>query len=278
MCGTIMENYICTTCGHQFAESEGPPPRCPICEDDRQYVNPRGQSWTTLEELAREHHNLFRLLEPGLTGICTEPKFAIGQRTLLVQASKGNVLWDCVSLIDEVTIQAVDDLGGISCLAMSHPHLVGSMVEWSRAFGNAPIYLHAGHRPWIQRPDPAIQFWEGETFELKEGPVLYRCGGHFEGSTVLLWPEGAEGRGALLSGDTMYVAPDRKHVSFMYSYPNFIPLPAPVVDRMVEVVMPLRFDRIYGHFFDLEIESDAKRAVHRSAERYKQAIGPAFRS
>lgn len=268
-----MHNYICVTCGHQFAESEQPPERCPICEDDRQFVNPRGQSWTTLDELAREHHNVFTPLEPGLIGIGTEPRFAIGQRALLVQAPGGNVLWDCVSFIDDATIEEVERLGGLSSLAMSHPHLVGSMVEWSHAFGDAPIHLHADHRPWIQRTDPVIQFWEGQTFELKEGPVPYRCGGHFPGSTVLLWPEGAEGRGALLSGDTMYVAPDRKHVSFMYSYPNFIPLPAPVVDHIVEVVVPLSFDRIYGHFFDLEIESDAKRVVQRSAERYRRAIG-----
>ena len=101
-----MQNYICITCGHQFAESEAPPANCPICEDDRQYVNPRGQSWTTLGELARGHHNLVKLLEPGLTGIVTEPRFAIGQRALLLQTPKGNVLWDCISLIDEATIQA----------------------------------------------------------------------------------------------------------------------------------------------------------------------------
>jgi glyoxylase-like metal-dependent hydrolase (beta-lactamase superfamily II) len=268
-----MRNYICTTCGHQFAESEEPPQHCPICEDERQFVNPRGQSWTTLGELAREHHNVFRPLEPGLTGIGTEPRFAIGQRALLVQAPNGNVLWDCLSLIDQATIEAVKNLGGISSLSMSHPHLFGSMVEWSRAFGNAPIYLHVDHRPWVQRSDPVIQFWEGETLELEEGLTLHRCGGHFEGSTVLLWPDGAEGLGVLLSGDTLYVAPDRRHVSFMYSYPNFIPLQATAVDRIVESVMPLRFDRIYGHFFDLEIGADARRVVQISAERYKRAIG-----
>ena len=268
-----MKNYSCTTCGHQFAESKEPPRRCPICEDDRQFVNPQGQSWTTLDELARGHHNLVKSLETGLTGIGTEPKFAIGQRALLVQASKGNVLWDCVSLIDDATIKAIEVLGGISVLAMSHPHLFGSMVEWSRAFGDAPIYLHADHKPWVQRPDPVIEFWDGEFLELNEGVSLHRCGGHFEGSSVLLWPDGADGKGALLSGDTMYVAPDRKHISFMYSYPNFIPLPALTVDRIVNTVMPLRFDRIYGHFFGLEIEADAKRVVQRSVERYKRAIG-----
>ena len=268
-----MQNYICITCGHQFAESREPPSLCPICEDDRQYVNPAGQTWTTLDELSRGHHNLVKRLEKGLTEIGTEPKFAIGQRALLVQAPVGNVLWDCVSLIDDATIQAIEVLGGISSLAMSHPHLFGSMVDWSRAFGNAPIYLHADHKPWVQRSDPVIQFWEGETLELKEGVSLHRCGGHFEGSTVLLWPEGAEGRGVLLSGDTIFVAPDRRHVSFMYSYPNFIPLSASTVDSIVNKVMPLRFDRIYGHFSGLEIEADAKSVVQRSAERYKQAIG-----
>ena len=266
-------NYICVTCGHQYPESQEPPSRCPICEDERQFVNPEGQSWTTLDELAREHHNVVKSLEPGLTGIGTEPKFAIGQRALLVQTSKGNVLWDCVSLIDDATIEAIRALGGISSLAMSHPHLFGSMVEWSHALGNAPIHLHADHRQWVQRPDPVIEFWEGEIRELDEGLTLHRCGGHFKGSSVLLWPDGAKGLGVLLSGDTMYVAPDRRHVSFMYSYPNFIPLAASTVDRIVETVKPLRFDRIYGHFFGLVIETDAKGAVQRSAERYKKAIG-----
>lgn len=268
-----MPNYICVTCGNQYAAAEQPPPHCFICEDERQYVNPEGQTWITVEALQREHRNVIRSLEPRLFGIGTEPKFAIGQRALLVQASKGNVLWDCVSLIDDATIEAIQALGGISSLAMSHPHLFGSMVEWSHAFGNAPIHLHIDHRQWVQRPDPVIHFWEGEFLELDEGLTLHRCGGHFEGSTVLLWPDGAEGLGVLLSGDTMYVAPDRRHVSFMYSYPNFIPLSASTVDSIVDKVMPLRFDRIYGHFFGLEIEADAKSVVQRSAERYKQAIG-----
>lgn len=269
----MMANYICIICGHQHAESEAPPDRCQICEDDRQYVNPLGQSWTTIDELASDHRNVFRPLETGLTGISTEPKFAISQRSLLVQGPKGNVLWDCVSLIDDASIEAVMKLGGISSLAMSHPHLVGSMVEWSHAFDNAPIHLHADHKPWIQRPDAVIEYWDGESLDLEEGLKLQRCGGHFDGSTVLLWPDGAGGKGALLVGDTMFVAPDRQHVSFMYSFPNYIPLPAQTVDRIVESVMSLDFDRIYGHFYNLEIDRDAKRVIQTSAERYKKAIG-----
>ncbi len=270
---TNMPNYICTNCGNQYGASEEPPLHCLICEDEREFVNPEGQSWTTLDEVKREHRNVLSTMEPGLSAIETEPKFAIGQRALLVQASKGNVLWDCVSLIDNETVEAIQALGGISALAMSHPHMFGSMVDWSHAFGDAPIYLHTDYQQWIQRPDPVIEFWDGEDRNLAEGPTLHRCGGHFKGSTVLLWPEGAEGRGVLLSSDGVQVAKDRRHVSFMYSYPNYIPLAATMVDRIVDKVLQLKFDRIYSAFHYLEIEADAKEAVQRSADRYKQAIG-----
>lgn len=267
-----MPNYICTTCGNEYAASEQPPRHCPICEDERQYVNPAGQSWTTLEAIQKEHHNQIRTLEPGLLEIGTMPKFGIGQRALLVQTPKGNTLWDCVSLIDTATVTAIEALGGISALAMSHPHMFGSMVEWSHAFGNAPIYLHTDFQAWVQRPDPVIKFWEGDELELPNGLKLYRCGGHFSGSTVLLWPGGAEGRGTLLSSDTLHVCPDQRHVSFMYSYPNHIPLAVSDVEAVFRTVNPLKFDRMHSSFYNLTIATDAQGAVHRSVERYKRML------
>ncbi len=118
------------------------------------------------------------------------PGFAIGQRALLVRTPNGNVLWDCISLLDEDTVEAVQKLGGISAIAVSHPHTVGSLVEWSHAFDYAPIYWHADNRRWVMRPDRAFEFWEGETCPLMDGITLVRCGGHFEGSTVLHWAAG----------------------------------------------------------------------------------------
>lgn len=268
-----MPNYICVQCGNQFGASERVPDRCPICEDPRQYVNPNGQTWTTVDAMQQDYHNVLGQLEPGLTEIGTAPKFGIGQRALLVQTPKGNVLWDCLSLIDDATVEAIGALGGIAALAMSHPHMFGSMVQWSHAFGNAPIYLHADFEAWVQRPDPVIRFWQGERHDLDAGPSLIRCGGHFTGSTVLLWQQGAEGRGVLLTSDTLHVTPDRRHVGFMYSYPNYIPLSPTAVDQVVNTVMPLAFDRIYSHFYHLVIEADGKEAVRRSAERHKQAVG-----
>jgi glyoxylase-like metal-dependent hydrolase (beta-lactamase superfamily II) len=265
-----MISYICITCGTQYAETDGAPARCIICDEERQYVNAKGQMWTTLPELRKTHRNRIATEEPGLSGIGTEPSFAIGQRALLVQ--KQGVLWDCISLLDDATIEAVRALGGIRAIAISHPHFYSSMVEWSRAFGGAPIYLHAADRQWVMRPDPAIHFWDGETTALGGGLTLIRCGGHFAGSTALHWAGGAEGRGALLTGDTLQVVSDRRYVSFLYSYPNLIPLPAAAIERIVRSVEPFAFERIYGGWFERVVAPDAKGAVARSAERYLRAI------
>jgi glyoxylase-like metal-dependent hydrolase (beta-lactamase superfamily II) len=224
--------------------------------------------------LQKDHQNQVEDIEPGLTGIGTTPAFAIGQRALLVQTPQGNILWDCVSLFDEATAEAIRSRGGIQAIAVSHPHLVGSLVEWSRAFGDAPIYWHADNREWAMRSDPAYIFWEGETQQLWDGLKLVRCGGHFPGSSVLHWPGGAEARGALLTGDTIQVASDRRYVSFMYSYPNMLPLNAHAVGHIVQSVEPLAFDRIYGGWWHSIVATDARAVVKRSAERYIKAISP----
>lgn len=266
-----MPNFICVTCGAQFAATGEPPDKCDICEDERQFVGWRGQQWTTLAELRQSHQSVVRLEEPGLYGIGMEPSFAIGQRALLVMHTEGNVLWDCIPLLDEAVIERIRGIGGISAIAISHPHYYSSMVEWNRAF-DCPIYLHAADRQWIMRPDAAIEFWDGETKEIGTGLTLIRCGGHFEGGTVLHWTEGANGKGVILSGDILQVVQDRRWVSFMYSYPNLIPLPASTVRRIAAAVEPYKFDRIYGAWWGKVIAMDAKSAVRRSAERYIQRI------
>lgn len=268
-----MPNYICPTCGTQYAESEQPPTVCAICDDDRQYLKVTGQQWTTMERLRLTNRNSIRFEEPGLIGVGVDPPFAIGQRALLVRMPTGNVLWDCIPLLDPALVEMVKALGGISAIAISHPHYYSSMIEWSRAFGDVPIYLHAADQQWVMRPDRAVNFWEGETKPLDEGLTLVRCGGHFAGGMVLHWQGGAGGKGALLTGDIIQVVADRKHVSFMYSYPNYVPLSAAAVERIIQAVAPFEYDRVYGAFWDTVIGQDGKYAVARSAERYRRAIG-----
>ena len=268
-----MPNFICSACGTQFAESAAAPARCPVCDEERQYIPETGQSWTTLETMRVTRRNAFRLHEPGLFGIGTEPAFAIGQRALLVRGADGNVLWDCVSFIDDATVEIVRALGGVRAIAISHPHYYSSMVEWSRAFGGAPIHLHAADREWVMRPDASIRYWEGDRLTIAEGLTLVHCGGHFAGGTVAHWNAGAAGQGVLLTGDVVQVGPDRRSVSFMYSYPNYIPLGAPDVERITRAVEPLAFDRLYGAWWDRHIDRGAKEAFTRSVERYLARIG-----
>jgi hypothetical protein len=262
-----MENFICVQCGTQFPETVKPPLHCPICEDERQFVRHGGQEWTIVERLAADHRNRFEEEAPQLLGIGTEPEFAIGQRALLVQSPAGNLLWDCITLLDDKTIAEVNGRGGIRAIAISHPHYYTTMVEWAQRF-DAQILLHTADRKWVMRESPRIQFWEGTTLPLWDDLTLINCGGHFEGGTVLHWAAGANGKGALLTGDIIQVVQDRRYVSFMRSYPNLIPLGPAAIGRILETIEPFAFKQIYGAWWNASVLSNAKDAVRRSAERY----------
>jgi hypothetical protein len=263
-----MEAFICATCGTQYPPADDPPDGCPICLDERQYVGHEGQRWTTMAELARDHGNRTEALEPGLLGIGTEPSFAIGQRALLVDG----LLWDCITLLDDATVAAVESSGRIGTIAISHPHYYSGMVEWAERF-DARVLLHEADREWVMRPSERIEFWSGERRQVSDALELVRLGGHFDGGTVCVWRAGAGGKGALLSGDIVQVVSDRDWVSFMYSYPNLIPLPAREVTRIRGVVETLRFDRVYGAWWERVVAQDAKAKVLRSADRYVSALG-----
>src|SRR5437660_9727113 len=135
------------------------------------------------------------------------------------------------------------------------------------------MLLHSADREWVMRKSARIQFWEGGTLPLWDNLTLIKCGGHFEGGTVLHWSAGADGRGALLTGDIIQVVQDRRYVSFMRSYPNLIPLGRAAINRILETIEPFSFEQIYGAWWKTNVLSDAKAAVRRSEERYLHAIG-----
>jgi glyoxylase-like metal-dependent hydrolase (beta-lactamase superfamily II) len=265
--------FICRTCGVQYAPSDSPPSRCPICEDERQYVGWNGQQWTTLDELVVEgRRNTIDELEPGLLQIATRPPIAIGQRALIAQTPAGNVMWDCITLVDDESISAVRARGGLSAIAISHPHFYASMAAWSAAFDHCPVYIHSADAEWVQYLTPGLRLWQGETQQILPGVTLINTGGHFEGSVALHWADGFEGRGLLLVGDSLTVVMDRRYVSFMYSYPNLIPLSADSVRRIAASVRPFAFERIYGAWDGRRVISAGKESVERSAERYIRFI------
>jgi hypothetical protein len=258
--------WICATCGVQQADTPEAPSVCAICTDERQYVGWGGQRWTTMGALADDHAVVVREEEPGLFGIGLEPAFAIGQRALLVCTDHGNVMWDCVSLLDQEARARIAGLGGISAICMSHPHFYAANVEFADAF-DARILIPRADQQWVQRPSERIEYFDDEA-EPVPGLTLARIGGHFDGAAVLHWPAGSEGRGALLTGDTITVVPDRDWVSFMWSYPNHIPLDEATVLDIARRAEQFRFDRVYGGWWGRVVMGDGAAAVRRSADRY----------
>ncbi|GLY32272.1 hypothetical protein [Kineosporia sp. NBRC 101731] len=268
-----MTTWICSTCGLEHPDTEHPPETCAICEDERQYVPDSGQSWTTHRALAEAGHRVsVQELEPDLYAVRCSPRFAIGQRGLLLRTPQGNLLWEPPGVFDAAAVAAIQDLGGAAVITASHPHLVGASVSYSHALGDVPVLVAEADRAWVRRPDPVVQFWGG-TREVLPGVKLLECGGHFAGSAVAHWAAGAQGRGVLLTGDTIFVGGDRASVSAMRSYVNLIPLPAPAIRRIRETVAPYAFDRLYGGFDHAVIDTGAHRVVVDSLTRYLGWIG-----
>ncbi|WP_240361749.1 hypothetical protein [Streptomyces sp. MBT27] len=88
------------------------------------------------------------------------------------------MLWDCVGYLDDDLATRVQELGGISAIAISHPHFYGAMTEWARAF-DAPVYIHEADREWVGRTVPLIEYWTGDTRQIAPGMTLIKAGTHF---------------------------------------------------------------------------------------------------
>jgi hypothetical protein len=263
-----MTYWVCATCGVQHDDTPDPPAGCEICLDERQYVPVGGQRWTTLDELAEQGHAVkTRALEADLLGVGVEPKVAIGQRSLVVRTAAGGVLWDPTGFVDAGGVAAVRGFTDVRAIAASHPHFFGVAGEWSERLGGIPVYVPEADAHWVRRHDVRMELWRVRV-ELLPGVTLVQCGGHFPGSCVVHWRDGADGSGALLTGDTISVVSDRRYVTFMRSYPNQIPLGEPQVRGILRALDGLPYHRLYGGWWDSAVMRDAQRAVERSVQRY----------
>lgn len=255
---------LCKACGTSY-ETEGThPDHCKICEDERQYVPATGQEWIDLAPLLAGHSNKWKQHQANLFSIQTVPEFAIGQRAFIVRTPEGNILWDCIATLDDATKALIASLGGLKAIAISHPHYYTTMQEWAAEF-NAPLYLHASDREWIMRDSPWITLWEGDTLKLTAEVSVIRLGGHFAGGSVLHWARDA---GVLLCGDILQVTPGADAVSFMWSYPNMLPLPAATVSDITRRLGNVKFTKLHGAFEDKDIPENAADIVRRSGEKY----------
>ena len=255
---------LCATCAVEYGEPALEV--CPICADERQWVPADGQRWTDLDELRAAGQSLhWSDPEPGRAAIVTAPAVGIGQTAQLVTTPQGSLLWDPPGYIDDATVARILERGPVLAVAASHPHMFGVQVAWGRAL-DAPVLVCAGDEQWLGRRPEHLELYR-DTREIAPGLTLHRLGGHFAGSAVAHWAEGADGRGVVLCGDTVFPNPDRASVGFMRSYPNKIPLSGAVVRRIADRLATLDFDRIVGNFGNT-IEDGAREVVLRSAERH----------
>lgn len=260
------ELKICITCGTQYSSSSGHPEICIICADDRQYIPEQGQGWITPEQLSLKHAVRIGKLQDNLFEFDISPGFAIGQRALLILSDNGNILWDCIPLLDAGLSSFIKSMGGLKAIAFSHPHYYSNMNFWAETFG-CPVYIHENDSRWIVDRGSRVQLWGGADKELWDGMRIINTGGHFPGSCILHVPQLSE-KGSVFCGDTFVISPDKKHVAIMYSYPNRIPLPLKEVQRINELMDRLEFDSMYSFLQYLNLRGNAKEVFKESMKKY----------
>lgn len=266
--------WLCATCGVEYEPAPRPPEHCPICEDERQYVPATGQRWTTIGELRRAGHTIdVSPVADDLWGLTAVPQVGIGQQAMLIKTPAGNVMFEVPGYIDEVAVETVRALGGINAIVASHPHMYGVQSAWSQAFNDAPIWVAGADAQWLGYRPAAVRVWS-EPFDVAPGVRLDQVGGHFPGSTIALWADGADGAGVLFAGDAIFPVADG-NATFLRSYPNQIPLSAAVVRRMADHVAGYEFAVLYNNF-GASIDRDARRVVQFSARRYIEWVSGTY--
>jgi glyoxylase-like metal-dependent hydrolase (beta-lactamase superfamily II) len=169
----------------------------PSAQDPRQFVPATGQTWTSLSASQGLQKNIFEThdLDPRIHFITTKPipaadlpasttpatrQLGIGQRAILIQTPRGNVLWDLVAFIDTDTVSFINKLGGLDAIVISHPHFYTTHLEWARIF-QCPVYVASDDVEWLDRADDfdgsLVLWWEEKLFiadTMMSVPVSFR--------------------------------------------------------------------------------------------------------
>ncbi|KAF2234465.1 hypothetical protein EV356DRAFT_151623 [Viridothelium virens] len=262
---------VCKACATQFdIPVTKPLSNCKICDDPRQFVPPQGQEWTSLRQLKHEGYtNKWQqdAVDKRVWSIWTEPKFGIGQRAILLETEQGNVLWDCIALLDKPTVDFIASRGGLQAICISHPHYYTAHLDWARTF-DCPVFIAVEDEQWCCRADRdgRRRLITSDVENIHDGVTAVKLGGHFPGSLVLHWEK------KLFIADTFVTVPSGLyHVdrpsgttsfSFMWSIPNMIPLPPSAMHAMWKMLKSLDFDSTHGAFVGMDIRSnDVKKRV-----------------
>jgi hypothetical protein len=263
----MQQSKICATCGTYYS-AQASYDICPICADDRQYIPEGGQRWTTPQDLTSRHSIRTHQLHEKVYELEIAPAFAITQRAFLILSPQGNILWDCIPLLNDPIVEFIKAHGGLRAIAFSHPHYYSNMHDWAETF-DCPVYIHTKDEQWIFGKGDRVELWDGAEKTLWDGMRLINIGGHFPGSSILHVPSLSK-EGTVFCGDTLVIAPNKKHIAVMYSYPNRMPLPHGEVRRIKQQMAAIPFDMLFSFMRDLNLAEDAREVFDRSMDRYLQ--------
>ncbi|HJP63491.1 MAG TPA: hypothetical protein VJ844_08625 [Mucilaginibacter sp.] len=262
---------ICTACGTKYPANKPVPEFCTICIDDRQYIPESGQDWTDAATLSQEHTVKITEISESLFELIVKPKFAIGQRAFLVLSPGGNILWDCIPLLTPEVVGFIQSKGGLKAIVFSHPHYYSNMDDWADKFG-CPVYIHEKDSKWIMIKGKHIELWTGYEKEFWDDIRAINIDGHFPGSCLLHVPAPSP-KGVLFVGDSLYVAPSKRHVAVMHSYPNQILLPKQEFLSVFDKTKDIEFDAMYGAFEGQTLTGNAREIFQASMQRYLDSYG-----
>lgn len=260
-------HVLCAGCGVESPVADGV---CPICADERQYLPPDGvQRWTSIADEAVNGARIELVeREPGLWGLRQIAGVGIGQQAKILVTPAGGVMVDVPAFIDDAAVAAVREIGGVSHIIASHPHMYGVQSLWAAAF-EATVWIAAADEAWLRVRPHRVRVVDGDAVVVP-GVHVSTPGGHFPGSLVV-HAAGADGAGILLAGDTIFPTPDG-WVTFLRSFPNRLPMSAAVVRRVARHVTDrFRFARLYNNF-EAVVSADADQVVLRSADRYARWV------
>jgi hypothetical protein len=218
-----------------------------------------------------------------LWSITTTPKFAIGQRAILILSPHGNVLWDCLTLLDDATIALIKAQGGLKAIVISHPHYYAAHLAWASVF-ECPVYVSGEDEGWVQRVDrwDLRRLLPTEPTSIVKGITAITTGGHFPGSLVLhAESSNANEKPRLFIADTFVTVPSALYAknrpagttsyAFMWSIPNMIPLPPGEMQKMWKALEGWEFGSTHGAFVGLDV-SDGDGGERSVKERIRESM------
>ena len=238
----MLRPYCCTHCGF-WQRRSALPTACPVCEDFRHPLPPRGYDFADAARIDREYRSDLREVLPRLWQVRTTPQLGIGSCGLLLVTDVGNLHFEGAGWYSDAALERIAELGGVRWQAFSHAHVLGAGWRVDEHFSPRTV-VQDRQLPWAQALNVTLAF--DAVWDLSADLSLHHTAGHTPGHTVLFW----KSRRLLFCGDALKFELDAHPVgravgvSCHKAFDAHIPLTHGDVRGYREVMEPLDFDGV----------------------------------